>query len=193
MFRTWFRNAGLLACLRIGRPIRGVRPLTTALLLLAATCFAATDLRLLEAVKRRDRKAVESLVRDRAAVNASQPDGATALSWAAHLDDQPAAELLISAGADVNAADEYGETPLTLACANGNAVLAGKLLKAGANANAARWNGETALMIAAGASSAEAVKLLATHGAKVNAAESRKGQTALMWAAAEAHPDVVQT
>src|ERR1700675_5181971 len=48
-------------------------------------------------------------------------------------------------------------------------------------------------MIAAGAGSSTAVKLLAAHGAKVNAAEQRKGQTALMWAAAEAHPDVVQT
>jgi ankyrin repeat protein len=47
-------------------------------------------------------------------------------------------------------------------------------------------------MIAAAAGSAESVKLLASHGAKVSAAEQRKGQTALMWAAAEGHPDVVQ-
>jgi ankyrin repeat protein len=36
------------------------------------------------------------------------------------------------------------------------------------------------------------VRLLAARGASVNAIESRKGQTALMWAAAEAHPDVVE-
>ena len=47
-------------------------------------------------------------------------------------------------------------------------------------------------MIAANAGSAEVVKQLIAHGADVNAAESRKGQTALMWAAAEGHPDVVQ-
>ena len=35
------------------------------------------------------------------------------------------------------------------------------------------------------------MKLLIARGADVNAAESRKGQTALMWAAAEGHSDVV--
>jgi ankyrin repeat protein len=47
-------------------------------------------------------------------------------------------------------------------------------------------------MIAAGAGNPEVVKLLAAQGAKVNGAEKRKGQTALMWAAAEAHPEAVQ-
>src|SRR5712692_6044582 len=53
-------------------------------LLLAASCFAGSDLRLLDAVKRRDHKSVTSLVRERADVNAAQPDGATALAWAVH-------------------------------------------------------------------------------------------------------------
>jgi uncharacterized protein len=46
-------------------------------------------------------------------------------------------------------------------------------------------------MIAAGAGSAEAVKLLIARGANVNAIEQRKGQNALMWAAAEGHTEVV--
>ena len=46
-------------------------------------------------------------------------------------------------------------------------------------------------MIAAGAGSVEAVRQLVLHGADVNAAEPRRGQTALMWAAAEGHADVV--
>src|ERR1700686_4500814 len=96
-----------------------------ALPLVAVCCLAASDLRLLDAVKRRDRKAVESLIGARAGLNAAQPDGATALAWAAYLDDQATAKLLIAAGADVNAADEYGEAPITLACANGNAALVG--------------------------------------------------------------------
>ena len=149
-------------------------------------------LRLVEAIKRRDRKAVTSLLAQHADVNAAQPDGATALAWAAYLDDRESADLLLAAGANVKTADEYGETPLTLAAANGNAALVEKLLKAGADVNAARWDGETALMIAANAGSAEVVKQLIARGADVNAAESRKGQTALMWAAAEGHPDVVQ-
>ncbi|MCX6627896.1 MAG: ankyrin repeat domain-containing protein [Candidatus Solibacter sp.] len=163
-----------------------------AAVLAAASCWAASDLRLAEAVKRRDRKAVSSLLAQHADVNASQPDGATALAWAAYLDDRESADLLLAAGANVKTADEYGETPLTLAAANGNAVLVEKLLQAGADANAARWDGETALMIAANSGNAEVVKQLIARGAEVNAAESRKGQTALMWAAAEGHPDVVQ-
>ena len=164
-----------------------------AALLIAVSCLAANDLRLVDAVKRRDSRTAESLISERVGLNATQPDGATALAWAVHLDDLKLADLLIAAGADVNTADEYGETPLTLACANGNAALVDKLLQAGANPNAARWTGATPLMIAAGAGSTEAVKLLAAKGAKIDTIEQRKGQNALMWAAAEGHSDVVQT
>ncbi|MHB8654650.1 MAG: ankyrin repeat domain-containing protein [Terriglobia bacterium] len=164
-----------------------------ATLLFALSALASTDLRLLDAVKRRDHKAVIALLATKVDVNAAQPDGATALAWAAYLDDADTAGKLLAAGAKPNTSDEYGETPLTLACANGDAALVGKLLAAGADANAARWDGETALMIAAGVGSASAVDLLVAHGANVNAAESRKGQTALMWAAAERHPEVVKT
>ena len=159
-------------------------------LLLAATLCSAGDLRLIDAIKRRDPKAVTSLLSQRADVNAAQPDGATALAWAAFLDETAVAESLLAAGAKVSTADEYGETPLTLACANGNAKLVDAFLRAGANPNSARWDGETALMIAANSGNTEVVKALLARGAAVNAAESRKGQTALMWAAAEGHTDV---
>src|SRR5258705_1696945 len=156
-------------------------------ILVAGACLASSETSVLEAVKNRDTKALTSLIRQPADVNAAQPDGATALAWAAHLGSAEIAQLLLAAGANVNKADEYGETPLTLACANGDAALVEKLLKAGADAKAARWDGETALMIASGAGSVEAVNQLIAHGADVNAVESRKGQTALMWAAAEGH------
>jgi uncharacterized protein len=159
--------------------------------LTVVTCLAASDLRLLDAVKRRDHKAVQALTAQKADVNAAQPDGATALAWAAYLGDDEMANILLSAGAKVETTDEYGETPLTLACANGDAGLVKKILDAGADAKAARWNGETALMIAAGTGSVEVVEQLIARGAPVNAVESRKGQTALMWAAAEGHSDVV--
>lgn len=164
-----------------------------ATLLFALSALAATDLRLLDAVKRRDHQAVIALLSAKVPVDAAQPDGATALAWAAYLDETQIAEKLLGAGAKPNTADEYGETPLTLACANGNATLVRTLLAAGADANTARWDGETALMIAAGAGSVDAVNLLVARGANLNAAESRKGQTALMWAAAERHPEVVKT
>jgi ankyrin repeat protein len=153
--------------------------------------LGAKDFRVLDAVKRRDARALTALIRAKADVNAAQPDGATALAWAIHLGERSMAESLLSAGAKVNSVDEYGETPLTLAAANGDNAIVQRLLKAGANARAARWNGETALMIAASAGNIETVRQLVLHGADVNVAEPRRGQTALMWAASEGHADVV--
>jgi ankyrin repeat protein len=157
----------------------------------AAWCSAATEDRLIEAVKRRDAKAAAAFISQHADVNAALPDGATALSWAVFLDLPEIVSQLIDVGANVNTAGEYGETPLTLALANGDVALTKKLLKAGADPKATRWNGETALMIAAGAGSAEEVELLIGAGLDVNATEGHKGQNALMWAAAEGHPGVV--
>lgn len=158
---------------------------------LAATETATLDLRLMEAVKRRDAKAFEVLLGKKAGIDAAAPDGATPLSWAVFLDLPEMAEKLIAAGARVNAAGEYGETPLTLALANGNVALAEKLLKAGADPKAARWNGETALMIAAGAGSVPGVALLLDRGVDVNGTEPKHLQNALMWAASEGHAEVV--
>ncbi len=169
----------------------GRKRLPTLLAALATACFAASDLRLIEAIKDRNAKAVNSLLSKHVDMNSPQPDGATPLAWAVYLDQEDTVDLLIKAGAKVNTVDEYGETPLTLACANGNGAVIGKLLGAGADPNAARWDGETALMLAARSGNAEAVQLLLSKGAKVDAAESRKGQNALMWAAAAGHPEVV--
>ncbi len=47
-------------------------------------------------------------------------------------------------------------------------------------------------MTAARAGNIAVMKLLLDRGADVNARENYKGQTALMWAAAERHPDVVK-
>src|SRR5258705_4783814 len=108
------------------------------------------DVRLVDAVKRRDDKAFAALLRAKADVNARQPDGATALAWAVHLGERRMAEALLDAGATADTADEYGETPVTLAAANGDAGLVERLLTSGGHARGARWNGETAVMIAAG-------------------------------------------
>jgi ankyrin repeat protein len=158
---------------------------------LAVAASWAADLRLLDAVKRRDAKAFDILLAQKADIDAKAPDGATALSWAVFLDLQDISEKLIAAGAKVNTANDYGETPLTLALANGNARVAEKLLKAGADPKATRWNGETALMIAAGVGSVEEVRMLLDKGLDVNAAEPNRMQNALMWAASEGHTEVV--
>src|SRR5260370_25236592 len=109
----------------------------STLSLLVATAGMAADLRLVEAAKSGDKAAVRSLLKQRVDVNASQADGATALSWAAYQDDLEAAGLLIAAGANVNAANDYGATPLLLAWPSGPAGMVTTLLKAGPTPNAA--------------------------------------------------------
>jgi ankyrin repeat protein len=156
---------------------------------------AATDPRLIQAVKDKNVESVRALLNRRPVridVNAPQGDGATALHWAAHRDDLAIADLLIRSGARANVANDLGTTPLHLACTNRSAPMVERLLAAGANANAALLNGETVLMTCARAGDARAVKTLLAHGADVNAKEREHHQTALMWAAAEHHPDVVQ-
>ena len=45
---------------------------------------AAPDTRLIDAVRRVDANAVQRLIEQKVDVNVTQPDGATALHWAAH-------------------------------------------------------------------------------------------------------------
>ncbi len=150
------------------------------------------DLRLVHAVRSEDRAAVRALLQERVDVDARQPDGATALHWAAYLDDVATGELLIGAGAAPDAVNQLGVTPLYLACENGNAALVGALLAAGATPHAALPSGETALMTAARTGSAGAVRALLARGADVRARESTEGQTALMWAVSQRHTGVVE-
>jgi ankyrin repeat protein len=153
---------------------------------------AGKDAPLADAVQRRDEQAVLSLLKKGADVNAPQSDGATALHWAAYLEDAEATARLIRAGAKVDAPNNYGVTPLALAAANGNAAVIDQLLKGGANPSAAVRAGETPLMLAARTGITEAVKALLTAGAEIDAKETWNGQTALMWAAAAGHGPVVQ-
>jgi len=166
---------------------------TVSVLAVASLAVAqGRDLRLVEAVKNRDRQVLQTLLKQKVDVNAPQPDGSTAIHWAAQSDDLETADLLIGAGAQVSTANDYGITPLLLASQNGSAAMVERLLKAGAKPNAALPTGETALMTAARTGKPGAVQALLVHGADVNAKEPLLGQTALMWAAAQGHSEVVQ-
>src|ERR1700733_820724 len=89
-----------------------------------AAMAAGADLKLLDAVQKRDQKTVLALIKNGADVNAAREDGATPLHWAANREDAEVAAALIKAGANANVADENGETPLLLACGNGNLSIA---------------------------------------------------------------------
>lgn len=158
----------------------------------AALGAAGADPRLIKAVRGKDVAAVRALVKQRVDVNAPQGDGATALHWAAHVDDLTIADVLIRAGARAAVSNENGFTPLHLACTNRNGAMVERLLAAGADANASSLNGETVLMTCARAGGARGVKALLVKGARVNVREKAHDQTALMWAAAQRHPEVTE-
>ena len=147
---------------------------------------------LADAAEKMDRQKIGTLLKQRADVNAPQVDGMTALHWSAYHDDLEIAKLLVRAGANVKAANRYGVVPLSLACTNGNAAMIELLLKSGADPNAPLPGGETPLMTAARTGTLTAVKVLLANGARVEDKDERRGQTALVWAAAEGHAAVVQ-
>lgn len=167
---------------------------TAVIVLLAAIASpsSAADAPLATAVQKMDRGAIQQLIQKRADVNVPQPDGTTALHWAAYHDDLELANQLIATGANVLTANRYGMTPLSLACTNGNAAMVERFLKAGADPNASLPGGETMLMTAARTGKVDAVRALLARGADVHAKEIRRGQTAIMWAAADGHVEVIE-
>jgi ankyrin repeat protein len=167
--------------------------LLMTLLMGAGGSAARGDLQLVEAARNQDQAQVRTLLNQHVDVNARSDDGSTALLWAAHWNDVATADLLIRARANANAANDFRMTPLSVACTNGSAALVELLLKAGANPNTPIATGETPIMTCASSGSTEAVRMLIARGAGVNAKEPSQNQTALMWAAAEQHPDVVRT
>ena len=171
---------------------RDLHPSTAVLALLlaggASLSASAAEPPLIEAVRGGDAADVRTLLDEGADVDGRAGDGATALHWAAYLDDATTAGLLIDAGADVEAANRAGVTPLSLAAAGAGAALVERLLRAGADPDERLPGGETPLMMAARAGRTAVIDVLLDHGAAVNAAEARRGTTALMWAAANEHP-----
>ena len=167
--------------------------LAVALLLGAVEMPAAgRSVPLADAARDGDTATVRVLLQQGVDVNAQEPDGSTALHWAAHRGDAAAVELLLGAGARAGLANRYGVTPLSLAAAGGNAAVVERLLRAGADPNAALPGGETVVMTASHAGRTAVVQALLVHGADVDAREDTRNQTALMWAAAEGHADVVR-
>ena len=167
-------------------------------LMLAVTAAQAAgpavprDTRLVDAVKAGNSAAVAALLQKKVDVNAPEADGTTALHWAVRSDDATLVDRLIRAGADAQVQNRYGVTPIALACENGSAPVVERLIKAGVSANTTGPLGETALHLCARTGKPEAVRALLAHGAIVDTIENWRGQTPLMWAAAEGHGDAMK-
>ncbi len=125
-------------------------------------------------------------------INATQPDGMSALFWAVYHEEAAMVSLLLDAGADANVQNRYGLTPLIQASTTGNGEIISMLLDAGADANARTLQGDTALMNAAKAGTVQGVQALIDAGADVEARDGYGFQTPLMWAAAANQAEIVR-
>src|SRR6185436_16158436 len=99
MARMTLRTASL--CLALGLIAQGIG-------YAAGDSAAAAN-----AAQNRDVTTLRTLVRQKADINAAQPDGTTALHWAAHWNDLDTVKLLLGAGANAKAANRYGASPLS--------------------------------------------------------------------------------
>jgi uncharacterized protein len=172
-------------------PARGLIAGLALLLSLGAGAASLPDL-IAAARNGNHTRAMELVGSAGANVDTPSADGTTALHWAVRHNDLDLANALLKAGADAKAANRYGVTPLYLAALNGSAPMIERLIAAGADANEVGNEGETALMTAAQTGVVAAADVLIRHGAEVDAREKWHGQTALMWAAAQGHPEMVQ-
>ena len=181
-----------------GPPVRNARiqPIAWASILsgLCTVSLAATeaDLQLVEAAKNQNWETVSTLLDQRVDVNTAQADGATALHWAAFWNNLDAVKLLVNTGANVDVQNDYGATPLWCACASRHTGIVEQLLASDANPNLGLRSGESILMRCVHTGDASAVRALARNGANVSFREPSRGQTALMWSAATAHPEITR-
>ena len=159
--------------------------------LLVTIVRAAGDPAISKAVKAGDLATVRKLIASRADVNVASGDGSTPMLWAVHNSDFEMVKALVAAGAKVDVANNYGVTPLLDASRTGDAAMMELLLKAGADPKRTHPEGETPLMAASRSGSVPAVRLLLDRGVDVNATDMFQQETALMWAAAEGHAEVV--
>jgi len=163
-----------------------------ALFLSALLSAQSSSTAVADAVERGDAEGAVTLLKAAADVNAAQPDGMTALHWAAMRNDAKLAQTLLYAGANPKATTRLGAyTPLLLAAKNGSAAIMDPLLQAGADVNARTSNGTSSLMFAAESGDLDAVRTLIAHGADLNARESTRGLNAAMFAAASNRSAVI--
>ena len=143
---------------------------------------------LVNAIKSGQRSTAIDLIANKSVdVNVAEADGSTPLLWAAHSNDTDLVTRLLKVGARPNVRNRLGSTPLLEAAFNANTEAIKALIDAGADPKAAGADGETPLMLVARSGNVAAAKLLLDKGADPNVRETRRGQTALMWAAAASH------
>ncbi|MFO0923731.1 MAG: ankyrin repeat domain-containing protein [Pirellulales bacterium] len=149
----------------------------------AFASLTAGDSPLLQAISRNQTEQALRILRESPdRVHSKQPDGMTALHWAAHHGNAAIVDALLKQKAEVDPTNEYGVTPLFLAVAQGHHEIVHTLLHAGSDSKQLFAGQESLLMHAARQGEPKTVRALLDSGADSNHRDA-KGQTALMWAA----------
>src|ERR1022692_4322913 len=86
------------------------RPLACALAFCLTSYAAVPASPVADAAMKGDLATVKTLLAQKADVNAAQPDGATAIQWAAYTNNLSLADILIKGGANVKLANHDGAT-----------------------------------------------------------------------------------
>jgi ankyrin repeat protein len=189
LLKLTIRSGGILAGGNLARRFAAAVLVATAV----ATAAFAQEETLAGLARAGNRQAVlAAITSPDIDVNATEPDGSTALLWATYHVDHELVHALLKAGARANVTNHFGATPLGEAAKLGDVELARALLDAGADPDSPNQDGQTALMLASSVGAPKVAELLIARRANVNAVEAFRGQTALMWAAATNHPEVVR-
>lgn len=177
--------------MRVNRRITALWTVCAAVLLGAA---APPDAPVADAAMKGDVEAVRQLLRQGADVNGAQPDGMSALHWAADRGDAELARMLLRAGARTDAVTRIGEyAPLHIAARNGHAEVVSALLEGGADLEVRTDpGGTTPLHVAATGGNGEVVRMLLAAGADPNAREAEWKQTPLIFASAWNRVDAIR-
>jgi len=157
-------------------------------LVLAGSAQAQT---LADRIQAGDRRAAMELVAKGADVNQAQADGTTPLHWAVYRFDRELVQTLLKKGARVNTINRYGASPLSESVRVANLEITEMLLEAGADVNVENEDGQTPLMLAARTGNVALATRLVQRGADINRRERFRQQSAVMWAAAQNHPEMV--
>lgn len=102
-------------------------------------------------------------------VNAANPDGVTALMWAAMYKDADLIKTVLGAGANLNLQDKDGDTALIYAAKRGSLVATQQLLERGAFLDSTDKSGSSAIHWAFKGRRLEIVNFLLERGAKFTA------------------------
>lgn len=163
-----------------------------AIFSLALSSAALAQQSLVDLVKAGQREAVlAAITSPDVDVNVTAPDGSTALMWATYNVDAELVRALLERGARADVTSSFGSTALVEAVKLSNVELVRMLLDAGADPDSPNQDNQTALMLASQLGSLEIAQMLIDKGADVRAIETFRNQNALMWAAANNHPDIV--